>query len=163
MYDLFFLTIFLLLDDYENTALFPKPARRTSGFLLGSADTYWHPPGVQDSPTRAVVPLCAEDFSSNSSQSSISDQGPSRIQHQGLGCDRQNRKHFGELVRAGIHTDCTKTLEFFIDRPAEPTFSQERNNLHAMEVRLRICQLSRHVPNDALLKPQKILMDPSSL
>ncbi|CAK6977737.1 ankyrin repeat domain-containing protein 6 [Scomber scombrus] len=124
-------------DDYENTALFPTPARQTSGFLLGSADTYWHPPGVQDSPTSAVVPLCGEDFSSNSSQSSISDQGPSRIQHQGPGCDRQNRKHFGELVRAGIHSDCTKTLEFFIDRPAEPTFSQERNNLHAMEVTQR--------------------------
>lgn len=33
-----------------------------------------------------------------------------------------------------IHADCTTTLEFFSDRPAEPTFSQQRNNLHAMEV-----------------------------
>ncbi|XP_044231264.1 ankyrin repeat domain-containing protein 6 [Thunnus albacares] len=124
-------------DDYENTALFPLPASQTSGLLLGSTDPCWQPLGVQDNSTAAVVPLCGENFSRSSSQSSISDQGPSRIQHQGPGCDRQNRKHFGELIRAGIHADCTRTLEFFIDRPAEPTFSQERNNLHAMEVTQR--------------------------
>nr|XP_046269915.1 ankyrin repeat domain-containing protein 6 [Scatophagus argus] len=38
---------------------------------------------------------------------------------------------------AGIHTEGTRTLEFFIDRPTEPTFSQERNNLHAKEVTQR--------------------------
>lgn len=36
---------------------------------------------------------------------------------------------------AEIHAEGTRTLEFFIDRPTEPTFSQERKNLHAMEVR----------------------------
>lgn len=130
----FFLSKHLLSDDYENTALFHMPASQTSGLLLGSADPCWQPPGIQ---------------------SSISDQGPSMIQHRGPGCDRQNRKHFGELIRAGIHADCTRTLEFFIDRPAEPTFSQERNNLHAVEVRvlkrLEVCQLSRHAPKDAFL------------
>ncbi|KAM7376750.1 hypothetical protein PAMP_006458 [Pampus punctatissimus] len=126
-------------DDYENTALFPWPksTSQTSELVLGCADTCWQPPVVQDSGTASVVPLCGEDLSSSSSQSSISDQRPSRFQHQGRGCVRQNRKHFGELIRAGIHADCTRTLEFFIDCPAEPTFSQERNNLHAMEVTQR--------------------------
>ncbi|XP_035529334.1 ankyrin repeat domain-containing protein 6-like [Morone saxatilis] len=115
-------------DDYENTALFPLPAKTTSDLLLGS--------GVKDSPTGAMVPLCGEGFSSSCSQSSISDPGPRLIQHQ-----EQYRTHYGELMsthnHAGIQTESTRTLEFFIDRPIEPTFSQERNNLHAKEVTQR--------------------------
>lgn len=92
----------------------------------------------------AVVPLCGEGFSSGSSQSSIGDKGHRLIQHREL--DGQYRKHFGELMsthgRAGIHTE--STLEFFIDRPTEPTFSQEKNNLHAKEVSVRggTCKVS---------------------
>ncbi|XP_037652419.1 ankyrin repeat domain-containing protein 6 [Sebastes umbrosus] len=130
-------------DDYENTTLFPLPANHTSGLLLGSADPPWQPPGVQDGPiAAAVMSLCGEGFSSSSSQSSISAQGPRPTQQgQEHGCDRQDRIHFGELMsarrRVGIHTEGTRTLEFFIDRPAEPTFSQERNSQHAMEVTQR--------------------------
>ncbi|XP_076605120.1 ankyrin repeat domain-containing protein 6 isoform X2 [Chaetodon auriga] len=128
-------------DDYENTSLFPLPVKNTSGLLLGSADPLWQPPGLQDSTITAVVPLCGEGFSSSSSQSSISDQGTRLIHQQEHSCDRQYRKHFRELIRAprcaGIHTEGSRTLEFFIDRPAEPTFSQERDNLHAKEVTQR--------------------------
>ncbi|KAM9341248.1 ankyrin repeat domain-containing protein 6 [Symphorus nematophorus] len=119
-------------DDYENTALFPLPAENTSGRLLGSADLLWQPPGLQDGPTAAVVPLRGDVFSSSSSsQSSISEQG-----------HRQYRRHCGELVSvrspAGTHTqEDGRTLEFFIDPPIEPTFNQERNNLHAKEVTQR--------------------------
>uniref|UniRef100_A0A3B4VGB3 Ankyrin repeat domain-containing protein 6-like n=1 Tax=Seriola dumerili TaxID=41447 RepID=A0A3B4VGB3_SERDU len=126
--------------DYENTALFPLPANHTSGLPLGSADPLSQPPGVQDGPTAAVVPLCGESFSSSSSssQASISDQGPRLITHQGHSYDRQHRKHLVKLMsahrHAEIHGDRTRTLEFFIDRPTEPTFNQERKNLHAMEV-----------------------------
>ncbi|XP_044023319.1 ankyrin repeat domain-containing protein 6-like isoform X2 [Siniperca chuatsi] len=125
-------------DDFENTALFPLPADHTSGLLLGSVDPRWQPPGVQDNPIAAVEPLCGECFSS-SSQPSISDHGPRLIQHQKQSYDRQCRKHFAELMssymRAEVHAEGTRTLEF--DRPTEPTLSQEKNNLHAMEVTQR--------------------------
>ncbi|KAK9533220.1 hypothetical protein VZT92_008356 [Zoarces viviparus] len=132
-------------DDYENTTLFPMPANHTSDILLASLDPLWQPPGVQDSPIGAVMALCGEGFSSSSSssssQSSINAQGPRLIHHQEHRCDRPDRKHFGELMsacrRVGIHTEGTRTLEFFIDRPTEPTFSQERNNQHAIEVTQR--------------------------
>ncbi|XP_028251874.1 ankyrin repeat domain-containing protein 6 [Parambassis ranga] len=44
---------------------------------------------------------------------------------------------FSSSSQSRIHTDSTTTLEFFIDRPSEPTFSQERKNLHAIEVTQR--------------------------
>ncbi|XP_050934221.1 ankyrin repeat domain-containing protein 6 isoform X2 [Lates calcarifer] len=128
-------------DDYENTALFPLPADHASGLPLGSADPLWQPPGLQDSPIAAVVPLHGEGLSSSSSQSSISNQGPRLIPHEENSYGRQRGKHFGELLSAHryaeIHTDSTRTLEFFINRPTEPTFSQERKNLHAVEVTQR--------------------------
>ncbi|KAE8289492.1 Ankyrin repeat domain-containing protein 6 Diversin [Larimichthys crocea] len=128
-------------DDYENTALFPLPAKPTSDLLLGSVDPYWQSLEVQEDPMAAVVQLCGEGFSSSSSQPSISDQGPRLIQQQEHSIDGQYRKRFGELMsghrRAEIHTESTRTLEFFIDRPTEPTFSQEKNNLHAKEVTQR--------------------------
>ncbi|XP_024128563.1 ankyrin repeat domain-containing protein 6 isoform X2 [Oryzias melastigma] len=40
-------------------------------------------------------------------------------------------------VNSGGRPDSSTVLEFFSDRPAELTFSQERNNLHAMEVTQR--------------------------
>ncbi|XP_034530935.1 ankyrin repeat domain-containing protein 6 isoform X2 [Notolabrus celidotus] len=115
-------------DDYENTALFPLPAQSSSGLLLGSVDPLWQPPGMH-----------AEGFSTSStSWSSISDQAPRLIQHQDQSFDRS---HFAELMsarrRTGLHAEGTRTLEFFIDHPAEPTFIQERNNLHAKEVTQR--------------------------
>ncbi|XP_034419334.1 ankyrin repeat domain-containing protein 6 [Cyclopterus lumpus] len=128
-------------DDYENTTLFPMPAKHTSDLLLGSVDPLWQPAGVQDCPIGAVKPQCGAGFSSSSSQCSISAQQPRLIQHQDQCCDRPDRKRFGELMSAcrhvGIHTEGTRTLEFFIDRPAEPSFSQERNNQHAVEVTQR--------------------------
>ncbi|TKS86238.1 Ankyrin repeat domain-containing protein 6 [Collichthys lucidus] len=128
-------------DDYENTALFPLPAEPTSDLLLGTVDPYWQSLEVQEDPVAAVVQLCREGFSSSSSQPSISDQGPRLIQQQEHSIDGQYRKRFGELMgahrRAEIHTESTRTLEFFIDRPTEPTFSQEKNNLHAKEVTQR--------------------------
>ncbi|XP_033497834.1 ankyrin repeat domain-containing protein 6 [Epinephelus lanceolatus] len=128
-------------EDYENTALFPLHANHSSGILLGTVDPLCQHPGVQDSSTAAVVPLYGEGFSSSSSQSSISDGGPRPIQQQQFSSDRQERKHFGELMSAGrhtgVHSEGSRTLEFFIDRPTEPTFRQERNNQHAMEVTQR--------------------------
>ncbi|XP_030299154.1 ankyrin repeat domain-containing protein 6 isoform X2 [Sparus aurata] len=130
-------------DDYENTALFPPPANSDSGLLLGSVDPPWQPPGERDSHISAMVQLCGEAFSSSSSssQSVVSEQAATLIQHQEHSCNRHYRRSCGELVsahrRAETHTGGTRTLEFFIDRPAEPTFSQEWNNLHAKEVTQR--------------------------
>ncbi|XP_059208897.1 ankyrin repeat domain-containing protein 6 [Centropristis striata] len=125
-------------DDYENTTLFPLPAKHTSG--LGPVDPPLAASSLQTSPITAVVPLYEEGFSSSSSQTSISTQGP-RLTQQEHNCSTQDRKHFGELMSAhrytGIHSEGTRTLEFFIERPTEPTFSQERNNQHAIEVTQR--------------------------
>lgn len=125
----------LLSDDYENTALFPPPANFDSGLLLGSVDPPWQPLGEQDRHTSSVVPLCGQAFSSSSSShSSVSEQAATLIQRR----KHSYRRPSGELVsahgRAETNTVGTRTLEFFSDRPAEPTFSQERNNLHAKEV-----------------------------
>lgn len=47
-------------------------------------------------------------------------------------------KNYGELnsgqKHTGIYSEGPRALEFFIDRPADLTFSQEKNNLHAKEV-----------------------------
>ncbi|XP_070698448.1 ankyrin repeat domain-containing protein 6 [Pempheris klunzingeri] len=121
-------------DDYENTALFTLPAENTTSLLLSSGDPPWRTPGVQNSPMAAMG---KEGFSSSSSRSSISDHGPTLIQHQQHSYERLNKNQGGELSarrRVGMHTEATRTLEFFINRPTEPTFSQERNNLHAKEV-----------------------------
>ncbi|XP_069392251.1 ankyrin repeat domain-containing protein 6 isoform X2 [Paralichthys olivaceus] len=127
-------------DDYENTALFPPPSNHITELPLGSADPLWKPSGVQDSPVAAVVPLCGGGFSSSSSQSNISEQGPGLIPHQESRHDRQHIKPFGELMSSceqeKMHTDSTTTLECFI-KPTEPSFNQERNYLHAMEVTQR--------------------------
>ncbi|XP_047193773.1 ankyrin repeat domain-containing protein 6-like [Scophthalmus maximus] len=124
----------LLSDDYENTALFPLPTNHISDAPQGSADHLWQRPVVQDGPVAAVVPLYGEGISSSSSQSSISEQGPGLIPQQE---HRYDRKHFGDLTspcrHEGIHTDSTRTLQCFIE-PTEPSFKQERNYLHAMEV-----------------------------
>ncbi|XP_062413401.1 ankyrin repeat domain-containing protein 6 [Pungitius pungitius] len=128
----------LISDDIEKTTLFPMPSTQTTDLLLCSVDPLWQPREVQGGPFGAVVPLRGGGFSSSSSSpSSISAQGPRLINNQEHHCDRPDRKHFGELMSAGIHTDGTRTLEFFIDRPAKPTFSQERNNQRAVEVTQR--------------------------
>ncbi|XP_041668174.1 ankyrin repeat domain-containing protein 6 [Cheilinus undulatus] len=123
-------------DDYQNTALFPLPAQSASGLLLGSADPLWQPPGMQDGPAA----LCRGEglSSSSSSWSSISDQALRPSQHHDQSFDRnQLTELMSARRRAGIHSEGTRTLEFFIDHPAEPTFIQERNNLHAKEVTQR--------------------------
>ncbi|XP_035023122.2 ankyrin repeat domain-containing protein 6 isoform X2 [Hippoglossus stenolepis] len=127
-------------DDYENTALFPPPSNHIRDIPLGSADPIWQHSGVQDSPVAAVVPLCGGGFSSSGSQSSISEQGTGLIPHQERRHDRQHMKHFGELMSScrqeKMHNESTTTLECFI-KPTEPSFNQERNYLHAMEVTQR--------------------------
>ncbi|KAF7646285.1 hypothetical protein LDENG_00190260 [Lucifuga dentata] len=82
-----------------------------------------------------MVPLSRDRSSSSSSHE------PEGTQHQEHSYNQQHRKCFPELIsacrRAGVHADGTGTLEFFIDRSAEPTFSQEKNNLHVVEVTQR--------------------------
>ncbi|XP_029316868.1 ankyrin repeat domain-containing protein 6 isoform X2 [Cottoperca gobio] len=121
-------------DDYENTTLFPLPADHTSVLLLASGDPLCQRPGVHNSPISAVMPLFGEGFSSSSSQSNVSVQGPTLSQHQEHSYDR----HLMSVQRrAVLPTEGTTTLEFFFDRPTEPTFSQEMKNQHAVEVTQR--------------------------
>ncbi|XP_045917915.1 uncharacterized protein LOC123978621 [Micropterus dolomieu] len=128
-------------DDYKNTVLFPLPANHTSCLLLGSVDPLRQPPGVQDSLIAAVVPQCGEGFSSSSSQPSIHNHRTTLFRHREHNYDRQCKKQFGELKsacrHAEIHSEGTRTLEFFINHRTKPTFTQERNNLHAMAVSQR--------------------------
>lgn len=113
------------------------PAIHTPGPTQVSPDPGWQLPAVQHSPF-AGVPLCGEGFSSSSSQCNISDHGPRVTPLQEQIFNRQHKEHFGELREthrsSTVHNDSTRALEFFINRPTEPTFSQERNNLHANEV-----------------------------
>ncbi|XP_076026676.1 ankyrin repeat domain-containing protein 6 [Genypterus blacodes] len=122
--------------EYENTALFPLTAPRPSGLLVTSADPYWQPPEVQSSSTAAAVPLSVDSFSSSGSSSDREPGHDRKLEHGGRFPERAP-----PLLRArgpaGMQAAGTRTLEVFIDRPAEPTFNQERNNLHAAEVTQR--------------------------
>ncbi|KAM4625930.1 ankyrin repeat domain-containing protein 6 [Polymixia lowei] len=133
-------------DDYENTALFPLPTNCSSGLLVNSVDPYWQHLGVRDNPMAAnIVGFSRESCSSSvsSSQSAGSDREPKHAhgQHRERRYGWHHRKRLRERImangRVGMPTNGTKTLEFFIDRPPEPSFSQERNNLHAVEVTQR--------------------------
>ncbi|XP_069544441.1 ankyrin repeat domain-containing protein 6 [Brachyistius frenatus] len=109
-----------------------------SGESSNSLATYVN---ILDNTTAEVVPSRGEGFSNSSSQSTIHDQGARLTPRQDHTHGRPHRKYFGELLRGsrhtGINADSTTTAEFIFDRPTEPTFSQERNNLHAMEVTQR--------------------------
>ena len=151
---MFFSPTPLLSDDYENTALFPPPSNHIRDIPRGSADPIWQHSGVQDSPVAAVVPLCGGAFSSSSSQSSISEQGPGLIPHQERRHDRQPMKHFGELMsscrKEKMHNESTTTLECFI-KPTEPSFNQERNYLHAMEVSVLLGWIRNSPPQRSVI------------
>lgn len=60
------------------------------------------------------------------------------IQHKEFSYNKKYMKNYGELnsgqKHTGIYSEGPRALEFFINRPADLTFSQEKNNLHAKEV-----------------------------
>ena len=121
--------------------MFPTPPnKRLAEHQLGSADSLWHDPGVQDSPVAAVVPVCGGGFTSSSSQSSLSDQVLIPHQEHCRHIDRQPLKPFRELTGLCVRQDKTYSensgsskLECFV-KPTESPFNQERNYVHAMEV-----------------------------
>lgn len=112
----------LLSGDYENTALLCLPGENTWSPL-------WRPGTYQHSPAAAVVPLQREGLSS-----SRSTQGSGLVQHQERGSYRSTSRLMRDQRHSGIPTDGARTLDFFSDCPTEPTFSQEKNNMHAKEV-----------------------------
>uniref|UniRef100_A0A3P9LJD1 Ankyrin repeat domain 6a n=1 Tax=Oryzias latipes TaxID=8090 RepID=A0A3P9LJD1_ORYLA len=54
-----------------------------------------------------------------------------------LSAELQDSSEGRSSVNSRERPDSSTVLEFFSSRPTEPTFSQERNNLHAMEVTQR--------------------------
>ncbi|XP_064860217.1 ankyrin repeat domain-containing protein 6 [Oncorhynchus nerka] len=122
-------------DDDQNTTLLPLLAHRHHpGILLSSTATRCQHPELLDN----HIPGLIWDGCSSSSQS------PTSNWKQGRGQDSHgwhHKKHLRDRIRTrGLMRPPsvgTRTLEFFMDRPPEPTFSQERNNLHAMEVTQR--------------------------
>uniref|UniRef100_A0A8C7H5R2 Ankyrin repeat domain 6 n=1 Tax=Oncorhynchus kisutch TaxID=8019 RepID=A0A8C7H5R2_ONCKI len=122
-------------DDDQNTTLLPLLAHRHHpGILLSSTATRCQHPELLDN----HIPGLIWDGCSSSTQS------PTSNWKQGRGQDIHgwhHKKHLRDRIRTrGLMRPPsvgTRTLEFFMDRPPEPTFSQERNNLHAMEVTQR--------------------------
>ncbi|XP_077399161.1 ankyrin repeat domain-containing protein 6 isoform X7 [Vanacampus margaritifer] len=110
-------------DYYDQKALSNMQNQHGFGFLVDSNDLCCQTPGVQE---------CGLSFSNSSRQSSISLQGPFTVQ------DQVTNKHIGELRSdckcAQMQSDCTRTLEFFVDPQSEPTLIPEKNHLHAIEV-----------------------------
>ncbi|XP_041828502.1 ankyrin repeat domain-containing protein 6 [Melanotaenia boesemani] len=104
-------------DESLNRTSLPPPAERATDLLLVSAAPTWQSSGLQDS----LASAASDGGASSSSRSSISHQKPAVTIQQ-------------EPSRP---TDSTTVLEFYMDRPADPTFSQQRNNLHAIEVTQR--------------------------
>ncbi|XP_051941714.1 ankyrin repeat domain-containing protein 6 isoform X2 [Hippocampus zosterae] len=110
-------------DDYEQKALCSKQNRHAFGFLVDANDLCRQTTGVQES---------GRSFSSSSRQSSLSIQSPLSNHHQRT--DRRSGKLTSDYKCTQMQADCTRTLEFFVDPPSEPTLIQERNHWHAMEV-----------------------------
>ncbi|XP_019729966.1 uncharacterized protein LOC109518523 [Hippocampus comes] len=110
-------------NDYDQKALCSKHNRHAFGFLVDSNDFCHQTPGVQE---------CGRSFSSSSQQSSLSVQSPLSSHHQRT--DRRSGKLTSDYKCTQMQADCTRTLEFFVDPPSEPTLIQERNHWHAMEV-----------------------------
>ncbi|XP_055011357.1 ankyrin repeat domain-containing protein 6 [Boleophthalmus pectinirostris] len=116
-------------DDYENTALFPLSG---SNRRLKSAAPSRQPMGIQESDSSAALPVKGEGFGRSSSSSVSSDCTPRWFPPKG----RTQEPRGQELVRVGHNQDTT--VEIYMDRPpTETTFTQERSNLHAIEVTQR--------------------------
>ncbi|CAL8271345.1 unnamed protein product [Merluccius merluccius] len=143
-------------EDYENTALLTLPTNCSSGLLVSSADPYW-PPGVmlhRSMAPQAIMGLGRDRGSSSCSSSSsqlvggelatakpreaktLKNSSQRLGKRYGWPCKRQLSEPMlaHRQATAGTSNDTAATLEFFINRPVRPTFIQERNNLHAMEV-----------------------------
>ncbi|KAJ3613122.1 hypothetical protein NHX12_019374 [Muraenolepis orangiensis] len=111
-------------EDYENAALLPLST-------ISSADPYWRPPGVVLH--RSVAPPATVGLgrsgggssSSSSREEAETPRNPSQREGRSYG-----RPHGRRLSEPGVD-------RFFMDRPVQPTFTQERNHLHAMEVTQR--------------------------
>ncbi|XP_061897275.1 ankyrin repeat domain-containing protein 6 isoform X2 [Entelurus aequoreus] len=116
------------LDDDQNTAFLSLPGRHALGFLVGSDDPGSQSPGVRDGHTPVL--LCGQGFVNTSSQSSASEPSSAR-------CQGKIGEESHEPTCARTQATQSRTMEFFIEPPLEPTFCQERNTLHAMEVTQR--------------------------
>ncbi|CAB1331203.1 unnamed protein product, partial [Coregonus sp. 'balchen'] len=125
-------------DDYQNTTLLPLPAHHHHPrILLSSTATRWQHPELHDNHIPGLIwEGCSRSVSSSQSPTSDWKQERGQDSH-----GWHHRKHLRDRIRTrGLirpPSVGTRTLEFFVDRPPEPTFSQERNNLHAMEVTQR--------------------------
>eukprot|EP00063_Salmo_salar_P075796 XP_014050631.1 PREDICTED: ankyrin repeat domain-containing protein 6-like isoform X2 [Salmo salar] len=125
-------------DNYQNTTLLPLPAQHHHpGILLSSTAPRCQHPELLDNPIPGLIwEGCSSSVSSSQSPTSNWKQGRGQDSH-----GWHHRKHLRDRIRTrGLMRPPsvgTRTLEFFMDRPPEPTFSQERNNLHAMEVTQR--------------------------
>ncbi|XP_033843720.1 ankyrin repeat domain-containing protein 6 [Periophthalmus magnuspinnatus] len=120
-------TMHSVLDDYENAALFPLPG---SNGRLSPAATSRRPVEVQDTESSGLWSVRGEGFGSSSSVSC--DCAPRWVPPKG----RSQEPRRQELVRVGHEQDTT--IEIYMDHPpTEPTFTQERSNLHAVEVTQR--------------------------
>nr|XP_023850736.1 ankyrin repeat domain-containing protein 6 [Salvelinus alpinus] len=125
-------------DNYQNTTLLPLPAHHHHpGILLSStAPRCQHPERLDNHIPGLIWEGCSSSVSSSQSPTSNWKQGRGQDSH-----GWHHRKHLRDRIRTrGLMRPPsvgTRTLEFFMDRPPEPTFSQERNNLHAMEVTQR--------------------------
>ncbi|XP_046907674.1 ankyrin repeat domain-containing protein 6 [Hypomesus transpacificus] len=131
-------------DDYENSAVFSQHPLHQSRLLLSATDPQRSHQELQHYPMAgAIVRQNGEDCSSSVS-SSLSVTSDWDRDHQGLehqGYSWHHKMHLRDPIRtcgmaAGPQAR-TRTLEFFGGRPPEPTFSQERSNLHAVEVTQR--------------------------
>lgn len=122
-------------DDDQNTTLLPLLAQRHHpGILLSSTATRCQHPELLDNHIPGLIwDGCSSSVSSSQSPTSNWKQGRGQDSH-----GWHHKKHLRDRIRTrGLMRPPsvgTRTLEFFMDRPPEPTFSQERNNLHAMEV-----------------------------
>ncbi|KAG7282435.1 hypothetical protein CRUP_018152 [Coryphaenoides rupestris] len=136
---------------------FAIKVERSPGQVSSSAP-YWRPPaGVRrhrSTAPPATAGLRSSSTCSNSSSSSSSSGsgGGSQVvgtakpseaetakrlgQSYGWACERRLSEPGSARRPAGASgsNNTTATMEFFMDRPVQPTFTQERNNLHAVEV-----------------------------
>lgn len=166
-------------DDYLNLIAPSMVKHKPLSRKMATADPKWHRAELQEidvSKSRSDKgdELC--DSSASSSLSTSSRQFNDSDTEAAFGPAWKHSRHLKDRIKAH-HTQTQqhgtmKTLEVFSQRPVEVTFTQERANLHAMEVTQRFFETvstqlerwyERKIQEAETVSEQKALQDRATL
>ncbi|XP_077095262.1 ankyrin repeat domain-containing protein 6 isoform X1 [Siphateles boraxobius] len=163
-------------DDYLNLTAPSMVKHKPLSRKLATADPKWHQAELQEVDVSKPRSEEGDDLCASSSLSTSSKRFNDNDTEAALGPSWKHGRHLKDRIKAHhaqtqLH-GTMKTLEVFSQRPEEASFTQERANLHAMEVTQRFfetvsTQLERWYERKILeaqkVSEQKALQDRASL